>query len=76
LNHHSINEDGGQEVLLHVILPSALRGGEWPVTRDGRFTPGEDPIDSGCPAKYVTNIQAMLCVDNRVSFLSLSFLYF
>ena len=50
MNHHSINADGGEEVQLHV---------EWPVTSDGRFTPGEAPIDSGCLAKYATNIQAM-----------------
>jgi hypothetical protein len=33
---------GGVEVQIHVFLNSALVGGEWSVSRRGRFTQGEE----------------------------------
>ena len=76
MNHYSINVDGEEEVQLHVILPSALPRGEWPVTSVGRFTPGEAPFDSVSSAKYVNYIQAMLYTDVSVPYLFLAFLHF
>jgi hypothetical protein len=32
---------GGVDVYIHILLTSALDGGEWSVSRSGRFTPGE-----------------------------------
>jgi hypothetical protein len=32
---------GGVDVYIHIFLTSALAGGEWSVSRPGRFTPGE-----------------------------------
>jgi hypothetical protein len=32
---------GSVDVWIHVILTSALVGGEWSASRPGRFTPGE-----------------------------------
>jgi hypothetical protein len=32
---------GGVDVQAHVLLTSALVGGEWSALRPGRFTPGE-----------------------------------
>jgi hypothetical protein len=32
---------GGVDVYIHVFLTSALVGGEWSVSRSGRFTGGE-----------------------------------
>jgi hypothetical protein len=34
---------GGVDVYTHILLTSALDGGEWPVSRPGRFTPGKEP---------------------------------
>jgi hypothetical protein len=31
----------GVDVLIHILLTSALTGGEWSDSRPGRFTPGE-----------------------------------
>jgi hypothetical protein len=31
----------GVDVYIHIFLTSALAGGEWSVSRPGRFTPGE-----------------------------------
>jgi hypothetical protein len=36
--------DGGVDVQMQVLLTSALVGGEWPASRPGRFTPGEEPL--------------------------------
>jgi hypothetical protein len=32
---------GGVDVWIHIFLTSALAGGEWSVSRPGRFTPRE-----------------------------------
>jgi hypothetical protein len=32
---------GGVGVYIHIVLTSALVGGEWSASRPGRFTPGE-----------------------------------
>jgi hypothetical protein len=32
---------GGVDVYIYVFLTSALAGNQWPVSRPGRFTPGE-----------------------------------
>jgi hypothetical protein len=32
---------GGVDVYIHILLNSALVGGEWSASRPGRFTPGE-----------------------------------
>jgi hypothetical protein len=32
---------GGVDVLIHVLLTTALVGGEWSASRPGRFTSGE-----------------------------------
>jgi hypothetical protein len=32
---------GGVDVSIHILLTSALAGGEWSALRPGRFTPGE-----------------------------------
>jgi hypothetical protein len=32
---------GGVDVWIHIVLTSALVGGEWSALRPGRFTPGE-----------------------------------
>jgi hypothetical protein len=34
---------GGVDVYIHIFLTSALVGGEWSVTRPGRFTPEKEP---------------------------------
>jgi hypothetical protein len=34
---------GGVEVEIHILLISALVGGEWLDSRPCRFTPGKDP---------------------------------
>jgi hypothetical protein len=34
----------GAEVWIHAFLTSALDGGEWTVSRPGRFTPGNEPL--------------------------------
>jgi hypothetical protein len=34
---------GGVAVVNHIILTSALAGGEWSASRPGRFTSGEEP---------------------------------
>jgi hypothetical protein len=39
--HHTMKMYWGVEVELHVLLTSALDGGEWSVLRPGRFTPRE-----------------------------------
>jgi hypothetical protein len=36
-----MNAYGGVDVWIHIFLTSALAGGEWSVSRPGRFTPGE-----------------------------------
>jgi hypothetical protein len=33
----------GVDVEAHILLTSALAGGEWSTSRPGRFTPGEEP---------------------------------
>jgi hypothetical protein len=39
---------GGVDVLIHILLTSALAEGEWSASRLGRFTPGErPPVPSG-----------------------------
>jgi hypothetical protein len=35
---------GGADVESHAFLTSALDGGEWSVSRTGRFTPGKEPL--------------------------------
>jgi hypothetical protein len=35
---------GGVDAGIHIFLTSALFGGEWPVSRSGRFTPGKKPL--------------------------------
>jgi hypothetical protein len=35
---------GGVDVQIHIFLTSALVGGEWSVSRPGRFTPGTQYI--------------------------------
>jgi hypothetical protein len=37
---------GGVDVQIHVFLTSALAGGEWSVSRPGRFNPGERAPDT------------------------------
>lgn len=37
----NIKPCGGVEVYIHSFLTSAVRGGEWPASRPGHFTPGE-----------------------------------
>jgi hypothetical protein len=32
---------GGVDIQVHIVLPSALVGGEWSASRPCRFTPGE-----------------------------------
>jgi hypothetical protein len=32
---------GGVDIYIHIFLTSELAGGEWSVSRPGRFTPGE-----------------------------------
>jgi hypothetical protein len=41
MKHYAMNVCGGMEVYIHVFLTLALVGGEWSVSRPGRFTPGE-----------------------------------
>jgi hypothetical protein len=36
-----MNAYGGVDVQSHILLTSALAGGEWSASRPGRFTPGE-----------------------------------
>jgi hypothetical protein len=40
--HHATKAYWGVEVSLHAFLTSALDGGEWSVSRPGRFTPGKE----------------------------------
>jgi hypothetical protein len=37
---------GGVDVYIQIFLTSALVGGEWSVSRPGRFTPGERAPDT------------------------------
>jgi hypothetical protein len=41
--HHAMKAYWGMEVISMHSLTSALDGGEWSVSRTGRFTPGENP---------------------------------
>jgi hypothetical protein len=41
MKHHATKAYGGVDVYTHVFLTTALVGGEWSASRNGRFTPGE-----------------------------------
>jgi hypothetical protein len=43
INHRAMKTYGGVAVQLHAFLTSALRGGEWSVSRPGRFTSRKEP---------------------------------
>jgi hypothetical protein len=39
---------GGVDVYIHILLTSALDGGEWSASRPGRSTPGKEaPVPIG-----------------------------
>jgi hypothetical protein len=44
---------GGVNVYIHIFLTSALVGGEWLVSRPGRFTPGEIAPGTHCIGGWV-----------------------
>jgi hypothetical protein len=46
MKHYAMKVYGGMEVYIHVFLTLALVGGEWSISRPGRFTPGERALDA------------------------------
>jgi hypothetical protein len=41
MKHYAVKAYGGVYVYTNVFLATALVGGEWSASRNGRFTPGE-----------------------------------
>jgi hypothetical protein len=41
IKHYEMKAYGGVDVQIHVVLTSALVGGQWSASRPYRFTPGE-----------------------------------
>jgi hypothetical protein len=39
MKHYAMKAYGGVDVWIHIFLTSALAGGEWSISRPGRFTP-------------------------------------
>jgi hypothetical protein len=48
MKHCSMNTYGGVDVYVQAFLTSTLDGGEWSVSRPGRFTSGEIATASHC----------------------------
>jgi hypothetical protein len=44
---------GGVDVWIHIFLKSVLLGGEWSVSRPGRFTPVERSLGTNCIGGWV-----------------------
>jgi hypothetical protein len=48
LGHYAMKAYEGVDVYIHILLTSALAGGEWSASYLGRFTPGERaPVPNG-----------------------------
>jgi hypothetical protein len=57
---------GGVDVYIHIVLSSALVGGEWTALRPGCFTPAEEPtVPVGYEAGWTPDVE-------KTKFLTLS----
>jgi len=63
--HHVMNAYGGVDVYLHVLLTSALDGGEWPASRSSSFTPVPTEQGAGCCGEEKKNSQPLPGIQPR-----------
>jgi hypothetical protein len=56
---------GGVDVEIHILLTSALVGGEWSASRPGRFSPGEGAPGTHCVGGWVDPRSGLDDVEKR-----------
>jgi hypothetical protein len=68
MKHYAINAYGVVGVQIHIFFTTALVGGEWSVSRFGRFTHGENVPGTHCIGDWVDPRAGLEDVEKRKFF--------